>query len=98
MKDAQHNNTLLLWWVSLCWVSRLIHRYGECHFSECHSAECHSAESRYGECRSAEWPFAESGYGECCCADCHGAITNRKSSSYIIGKPTAKAMFVEQSR
>jgi hypothetical protein len=38
--DTQHNNALLL-----CWVSNFIYYYAECHYVECLYAEC-----RYAEC------------------------------------------------
>jgi hypothetical protein len=45
--DNYQNNTLLLYWVSLCWVLRFIY-YAECRYAECHYAEC-----RYAECHVA---------------------------------------------
>jgi hypothetical protein len=41
IKDVQHNNALLLCWVSLYSVSHFISYYAECHYAECHYAQCH---------------------------------------------------------
>jgi hypothetical protein len=51
----QHNWPLALktYRVPLCWVSRFIYCYAECHYAECWYAECHYAECRYAECRGA---------------------------------------------
>jgi len=37
-RDAQHNNAL-----PLCWVSRFVYCYAECHYAECRSAGCRGA-------------------------------------------------------
>ena len=39
ISDTQHNNILIL-----CWVSHFIYCYAECHYAACLFAECHYAE------------------------------------------------------
>ncbi len=41
--DTEHNNIRPTCWMSLYWVSRLIHFYVECHYAECRYAECWGA-------------------------------------------------------
>ncbi len=53
INDTQHNNAMLLGWLSSCWVSHFIYCYAECHYTECRYAECRYVECRYAECRSA---------------------------------------------
>jgi len=41
ISDSQHNNALLLCWVSLCCVSHFIYFNAECCYAECRIAVCH---------------------------------------------------------
>jgi len=43
--DTQHNNA-----VPLCWVSRFICCYDECHYAECRYSLCHYAKCRGTKC------------------------------------------------
>jgi hypothetical protein len=59
ISNTQLNNSLPLYWVLLCLVSRFINCYAECHYAEyhyveCHYALCHNAECHYAGCRHAE--------------------------------------------
>ncbi len=50
ISDIQHNDTLALCWMSLCWVLRFIYCYAEIHYAKCDYAKCH-----YAECRGAQY-------------------------------------------
>ncbi len=68
MNDTPQNNTAtmlsaimpsVVFYLSLCCVSRLIYQHAECRYTECHYADCRQAECDYAECR----------YDECCGAN-----------------------------
>jgi hypothetical protein len=40
INNTQHNNSLALWRMLLCWVPRFVYCYAECHYAECCYAEC----------------------------------------------------------
>ncbi len=64
---------IIIYRVTLRWVSCVIYCCAECHFAECHYAECHYAECHYAECHCAEWHYAECRYAKCHYAQCHCA-------------------------
>jgi hypothetical protein len=46
IKETRQIKTFSITNLSLCWESRFIYCYAECHYPECHYAECRGAEKQ----------------------------------------------------
>jgi len=55
-KNIQHNNTLPLYSISLCWVSLFIYCYAECHYAVCRYDDWRNAECRGAHPSNQKFP------------------------------------------